>query len=212
MKLKTLKFKTIRQAVATLAVGASIAVPAAAFAQAAKNAPAAPAATTAPAPVAVTPEARAAIKELLDVMNTKENLTKTFAAMSQTLPPQMAQAMNQQIENNAALTPEQKTKVRSGMAEPFNAALKEAQGIVANPKLVDDTIDKMYGIYAKYYTVAEVKQLVAFYKSPLGNKTLTAMPQAINESLQAGVANFQPRIAAVMDKTLKTQIDAATKK
>ena len=205
-----MKLKTLYQVVATIAFGASIAIPTVTFAQAAKSAPA-PAAA-APAPVVVTPEARAAIKELLDVMNTKENLGKTFSAMAQTLPPQMAQAMNQQIENNVLLTPEQKAKVRAGMTEPFNNALKEAQGIMSNPKLVDDTIDKMYGIYAKYYTVPEIKQLVQFYKSPLGAKTLTAMPQAINESLQAGVSNFQPRIAAVMDKTLKTQIDATTKK
>lgn len=215
MKSKILS-KTLCQAIATLAVGVSIAVPATTFAQAAKSAPA-PAAATAPAPAAppaapVTPEQRAAIKELLDVMNTRDNLVKTFAAMAQGLAPQMAQAMNQQIEANTALTPEQRTKLRSQMTEPFNAAVKEAQGIMTAPKLVDETLDKMQTVFAKYYTAAEAKQLVAFYKSPIGAKTLTAMPQATNESLQAGVAIFQPRVVAVMEKTLKTQVDAVTKK
>ena len=207
-----MKINATRNALAVLLVGASLGVPLAAHAQAAapKGAPtAAPAAT--PAPVTVTPEARATIKELLDVMNTRENLGKTFQAMAQTLPPQMAQAMNREIEASA-LTPEQKQKVREGMNQPFDGAVKEAQGIVTSPKLIDDTVDKMYGIYAKYYTVPELRQLVAFYKSPIGAKTLTAMPLAINESLQAGVTNFQPRINALMEKTVKAQIDAGSKK
>lgn len=222
-----MNINTTRNTLAALLVGACLAAPFAAHAQAAaptknapapgpatptKNAPAPGPATASPAPVAVTPEAHAAIKELIDVMNTKENLAKTFQAMGQTLPPQMAQAMNRQIEASAALTPEQKQKVREGMNQPFENAVKEAQGIVTNPKLVDDTIDKMYAIYAKYYTTPEIRQLVAFYKSPVGAKTLTAMPQAINESLQAGVANFQPRINALMEKTIKTQVDAVAKK
>lgn len=207
-----------RTALIGLLAGATFALPCAAFAQtktapAATPAPASAAPTTAPAsaaPVTVTPDARAAIKELLDVMNTRENLSKTFQAMSQTLPPQMAQAMNRQIEVNTSLTPEQKVKVREGMNQPFENAVKEATAMVGDPKLVDSTIEKMYGIYAKYYTVPEVRQLVAFYKSPLGVKTLTTMPQAINESLQAGVSNFQPRINALMEKTVKTQVDAVT--
>ncbi len=207
-----MKINASRSALAVLLVGASLAVPLAAHAQAAAPTKTAPAAApAAPPPVPVTPEARAAIKELLDAMNTRENLGKTFQAMAQTLPPQMAQAMNREIESSA-LTPEQKQKVREGMNQPFDGAVKEAQGIVTSPKLVDDTIEKMYGIYAKYYTVSDLKQLVAFYKSPIGAKTLTAMPQAINESLQAGVANFQPRINALMEKTVKAQIDAGSKK
>lgn len=200
-----------RNAVVGLLASATFAVPCLALAQAKAPAaaPTAPAAA-APAPVAVTPDARAAIKELLDVMNTRENLGKTFQAMSQTLPPQMAQAMNRQIELNASLSPEQKAKVREGMNQPFENAVKEATAMVGNPKLVDETIDKMYPIYAKYFTVAEIRQLVAFYKSPIGAKTLNTMPQAINESLQAGVANFQPRINALMEKTVKTQVDAVT--
>lgn len=207
-----MKINASRSALATLLIGASLAVPLAAHAQAAAPATKAPAAAPAAAPaVPVTAEARAAIKELLDVMSTRENLGKTFQAMAQTLPPQMAQAMNREIEQST-LTPEQKQKVREGMNAPFDGAVKEAQTIVTSPKLIDDTIEKMYAIYAKYYTVAEIRQLVAFYKSPIGAKTLTAMPQAINESLQAGVANFQPRINALMEKTVKAQIDAGAKK
>ena len=196
----------IRTIASLLAFGAALVLPVSASAQ---GAPAAPAAA---APVVVSAEARAAIKDLLTAMNTRENLTKTFQAMAQALPPQMSQVMNRQLDANAALTADQKVKVREGMEQPFDGAVKEAVGIVTAPKLVDETIEKMYGIYAKYYTTAEVRQLVAFYKSPIGAKTLTVTPQAINESFQAAVATFQPRVNAIMEKTMKTQMDLVTKK
>lgn len=209
------------KAISTIAILGLFAAPA--FPQGAptKAAPtttvqAAPAAAPAPAaPVVVTTEARAAIKELIDVTKTRENLGRTFQMMSQNLPPQMAQAMNRQIEGNTTLSAEQKQKVREGMNQPFDAAVKEAMTIVSDPKIVDQSIERMYPIYAKHFTADEIRKLTAFYKTDVGAKTLSTMPQVINESMQAGVSIFQPRLNALMEKTVKTQIDsvaAPTKK
>ncbi|MEO8938463.1 MAG: DUF2059 domain-containing protein [Burkholderiaceae bacterium] len=209
--------KAIRKALSIALIAAPFAIlPAAVHAQAAAPAKAAPAPAAAtpaaPAAAPVSSEQRAAIKELLDVLNTRESLTKTFQAMAQTLPQQMGGAMSRQIEMNTTLTPEQKVKVREGLGQPFDAAAKEAIGIVSDPKLVDQTLDKMIPIYAKYFTAAEAKQLIAFYKTPIGMKSQSSIPQANNESLQAAFVGFQPKLNALMEKTLKTQIDAATKK
>jgi len=43
--------------------------------------------------------------------------------------------------------------------------------------------DGMAAIYASQFSEQELKDLVVFYKSPLGQKLLTSEPQAINESL-----------------------------
>lgn len=198
-------------------LGASILLAAsAADAQQAKQAPApqatpAAAPTAAPAaPVAVTAEQRTAIKELLDVTKTRDNLVRTFQAMSQNLAAQMAQAMNAKIEE-ASITPEQKLKVRESMNQPFANAMKEAAGIVNDPKNVDQAMDKMYAIYAKNFTTDEIRQIIAFYKTPTGAKTLTAMPQVVNETMLGGIATFQPRLNALVDKTVKAQVDAVAK-
>ncbi len=42
----------------------------------------------------------------------------------------------------------------------------------------------MAQIYASEFTEKELVDLVAFYKTPLGQKLLTSEPKAINESLQ----------------------------
>lgn len=204
--------KTVTALTGMLVAGVLV-FPGAINAQAQKAAPAtiaAPAAA-APAPVVVTPEARAAIKDLIDTMKMRENLAKAFQVMGQNLPPQMAQAMNASIENNATLSSDQKQKVRANMNQPFETAVKEAQTIINDPKIVEESIERMYPIYAKYYTPEEVRQITAFYKTPVGAKTLGVTPQIINESMQAGFSLFQPRVNAVMEKTVKKEVDAVTK-
>lgn len=39
-------------------------------------------------------------------------------------------------------------------------------------------------IYARYFTAEELRQLIAFYRTPVGAKALTAMPRASLELLQ----------------------------
>ena len=160
----------------------------------------------------VTPETRAAIKELLDITHVRESLKRTYLSMGQSLPQQMAQAMNRSIEDNASLSAEQKQQVRERMNKSFEGAVKEAMQIVQDPKVVDDTLEKVYPIYAKAFTPAEIRQITAFYKTPIGGKVITTMPQVFNDTLVVGFSVFQPRLNAVMDKTLKTEIAAVQKK
>ena len=208
--------KAITASLTDMLVAGALLIPAAVNAQtkaAATAAPAtaAPATATPAAPVAVTPDARAAIKELIETTRTRDNLSKAFQAMSQSLAPQMAQAMNISIENNASLSAEQKQKVRANMTTPFDNAVKEAVTMLTDPKVVDESIERMYPIYAKYYTPDEIRQITAFYKTPVGTKSLTAMSQVINESMAAGFSVVQPRLNALMEKTVKKEVDVVTK-
>ena len=188
-------------------IAACIAVPLAAQAQTKAPTPApAPAPAAAPAPAS--PEQRTAVKDLFDAMNTRDELSKAFGAIAQTLAPRMGEAMNRQIETNPSLSAEQKMSIRQNIGPSFEGAVKDAQGIVTDPKLIDETMERMIAIYAKNFTVPELKQLSAFYRTPVGVKTLTSLPQANAESLQAGAQLFTPRITAIMDRTLKSQYDA----
>ncbi len=50
-----------------------------------------------------------------------------------------------------------------------------------------DIMSNAAPIYARYFTAKELRDLVAFYKSPTGKKALIAMPQA-SLDMVAGVA------------------------
>jgi len=47
-------------------------------------------------------------------------------------------------------------------------------------------MDSMIPVYHKYYTGKEIKELIRFYSTDLGRKTIRVMPALLNESLQVG--------------------------
>ena len=50
----------------------------------------------------------------------------------------------------------------------------------------DELINQIIPIYEKYFTNEEIKQLIAFYQTPLGKKTISVLPQIYQESYEVG--------------------------
>jgi uncharacterized protein len=50
-------------------------------------------------------------------------------------------------------------------------------------------------LYQKAFSEAELKQLVAFYKTPVGKKTLVQMPELMQQGAQIGMARVQAHAA-----------------
>jgi hypothetical protein len=188
---------------------------AAAFAPlASAQAPTKAAAPAAPAPAPAAPisvEQRAAIRELIDVMHTREGVAALLQGISQNLRPQLGQMMKQRIEANQALTVDQKQQVAASMQQPFENAVIEAQKIISDPKVVDDIVDRLTAIYARTFTLDELKQLNAFYKTPLGLKSLTAVPSAAREAMQGMMGTVGPKLDALAESTVQKQVDLVTK-
>lgn len=53
-------------------------------------------------------------------------------------------------------------------------------------------------IYAKYFTEQEIADLVTFYASPTGKKTLEVLPQLMSDGMKAGIDNLTPKITEIM--------------
>ena len=52
---------------------------------------------------------------------------------------------------------------------------------------VSELVDMTARIYASHFTEAELKELLAFYQSPIGRKALAEEPTVLNEAMtQAG--------------------------
>lgn len=66
----------------------------------------------------------------------------------------------------------------------------------------DDIENMILPIYDKYYTEADIDQLTAFYKSPIGKKMIQTMPLVMRESMVAG-QNWGKEIATKVLARLK---------
>lgn len=144
---------------AALAVGVALS---AAPAIAQQPAPAQPKAAAAPAQPRATPAAVAAAREILQI----KNATAMYQGAVPGLVEKTKIALIQQNLN-------------------YQKELNEVAGVVAQQLngRQNEIGDGMAQIYASEFTEQELKDLVTFYKSPLGKKLIDAEPRAIGLSM-----------------------------
>jgi uncharacterized protein len=152
---------------APMAVVAQQAAGAASQAPAAQSAPPAPAAVPAAKPAtAVDPAKEAAIRNLFEVMGTKDAMRQVMASMSGSIRPLL----------ESSLPP---GEYRAQLIDLFFQRLQV--------KLrVDDLLELVIPVYDKYFSLEEIDGLAKFYQTPLGKKAISVLPQVLLESQTAG--------------------------
>jgi hypothetical protein len=70
----------------------------------------------------------------------------------------------------------------------FSIIEEETSKIFANPATVNGLIERLMPVFAEYYTDQDVRGMIAFYKTPLGQKMIRTNPKIAQASLQIGEA------------------------
>ena len=138
-------------------------------------------------------DARSALaEELLVAMDMPGSIEKSFAMMKQMLPAQM-EKMNQAAGSakTSANLSEQTTKMMDMMAEALSWDKIKADYVA---------------LYAETFTAAELKDLIAFYKSPAGQ----AFTQKQPELTRRGVEMSQKLMLQIMPKIQAMAKEMAT--
>ena len=140
----------------------------------------------APAAKPATPAALAAAKELLGL--------KTVSTMyANAVPGLVERTKNTLMQSNL-----------NYQKDLNEVAVIIAKNLAGREKEIGDG---MATIYAAEFTEAELKDLVTFYKSPLGLKLIEAEPRAMNGSM-----GFMQKWAAGFAETINGQFRAEMKK
>jgi hypothetical protein len=155
-----------------------------ALAQAPKQA--APAAPAAPALKPGSPTAISAAKEILTMKNAP-------AMYANAVPNLVEQTKNTLLQSNLNL-----------QKDLNEVAVIVAKNLAGREK---EILDGMAQVYANEFTEQELKDLVTFYKSTLGQKLLTAEPRAIQFSM-----SYMNQWAQVFAETINGQFRAEMRK
>jgi uncharacterized protein len=148
-----------------------------------KNAPAAPAATPLKA---ASPAALAAAKEILTMKNAS-------AMYANAVPNLVEQTKNVLMQSNL-----------NYQKDLNEVAVIVAKNLAGREKEIGDG---MAQVYANEFTEQELKDLVAFYKSTLGQKLLSSEPRAIQFSM-----SYMNQWAQQFAETINGQFRAEMKK
>jgi uncharacterized protein len=106
------------------------------------------------------------IRRLLELTHAGQLATQTMTAMEANMRPLMTDAFPQG---------EYRKKLISLFFDKFHSKLD-----------VQELVDMGVPAYKKYYSDDEIKQLIAFYQTPLGQKMLDVTPKLVGELQAAG--------------------------
>lgn len=132
---------------------------------------------------------RAMAEELLNIMNMQDNIEKSFAMVKQMIPGQMAK-MNE---------------VRGSTNMPANVVghAEKMMDMIAAELSWDKMKEDYITLYADTFTEQEMKDTIAFYKSPTGQAFIRKQPELMQRSMeitQKIMMQIMPKIQAMTEE------------
>ena len=133
------------------------------------------------------PESMIAARELVVAMRAGEQFKAVLPILLQQLKPIITQG-------------------RPEVARDFDAVLPALQELVstrsdAMAKMLEGIVE----VYARNFTVAEMRQITAFYGQPIGQKLLDKMPVVAQESMAVG-QQFGQSIATELQRLVTEEL------
>jgi uncharacterized protein len=116
---------------------------------------------TAAAAAALDPAKAADIRKLLEVSGARKIMEDTMAAMTDTIRPTLVNS----------LPP---GDYREKLSDLFFAKFKSKANLT-------EMLDMAVPVYDKYFSQEEIRGLIRFYETPLGQKAISTMPQLMND-------------------------------
>jgi len=152
----------------------------------------------APTAAAATPEANAAVKELLDAMEVRKMMGASFSEMEKAMPQMMRAQVGAVVSADPRLDANQKQQALAKVEQMLPAMTQAIGRVFRDPTLVDEMMAEIAPLYAQNYSVSELKELTAFYRTPLGKKMLALTPRLTAESMALGQKVVTPRLQGLM--------------
>jgi hypothetical protein len=155
----------------------------------------------------ITPEKRALIKDLLDATGGKKSIDDIMEVMFVGIDKEMQKVISTMIEQDKRLTPAQKKQMQKEIEETSVRTSKRYRELFTQKinfaQLVEDISIQ---VYSKFFTEDELKDLIAFYKSPTGQKMVAVTPELLSESMAKTSEALLPITEQFIKETAETEI------
>jgi hypothetical protein len=153
----------------------------------------------------VDPDSAAAVKELLVAMHYRDTMQQTIDQMMENMPAMILQQVTASFNHDKAMTDAQKKDAIEKATGELPKATAAIAAVFNDPALMDEIAAEFVPLYARHFTAVEIRQLAAFYKTPVGMKMVAVMPQIAGETMQISQKVMMPRMSAAMQKITKPQ-------
>ncbi len=150
---------------------------------------------------------RVLAEQLLNEMNMKETVEKSFDMVKKMIPAQMAKMKPATKGGN---TPSGAAKSRD---EAMTKVMDKTMDMVAQELSWEKMKDEYISIYAETFTEEELRGALAFYKSPAGKAFIRKQPAVMEQSMKLGqkrVLQIMPKIQAMSKEMISKEAEKRT--
>lgn len=152
------------------------------------------------------PEKRALIKELFEVTRAGKLAQGATDAMLNEMEKTLPQILSATLDNTSELKPEEREELRKTIGESAVRVHRRMRALMSEKiNMVEITEQMSYPLYDKFFTEDELKGLLSFYRSPVGQKSIDVMPALMQESMQKASELILPKIEPIITEVLEEE-------
>jgi hypothetical protein len=151
---------------------------------------------------------RRLIHELADLMQADQTAEKTANAMMKQFEIQYPKMLAESASKRSDLTPEELQRINRLAAKSFARFSEKFRAKIGEIYASDEFFEGVYyTVYSKHFTDAELRELIEFYRSPLGQKMLRVQPEFAGDILQQTFEVIGPKLEKLVEETLHEETE-----
>lgn len=150
----------------------------------------------------IKPEKRALIKELY--LTTKaDKMAATFTNLILTQMERDLPKMLAELPEMSDLKSKQSAEAQKAILESTGRVYSRFKDLIPERINFAEVMERiLYPIYDRFFTEEELKDLIAFYKSPTGQKSIDVMPQLMQDALQRSSEALNAKVLLLINEVL----------
>lgn len=154
----------------------------------------------------IEPQKLALLRELLVATNLKQITEKMMTAQFDQLEKNFPQLIGPVLPNMTDLPKDMQEKIQQKAVAGGIRAMKRLRELYQQRIDLGAIVEEIYlPIYDKYYSAEELKELVAFYRSPVGKKSIENVSPITQEAMQKSSELLLPPITAMMTEVMEEE-------
>lgn len=154
----------------------------------------------------VTPEKRALIMDLLTITDADKKVDQIVKAMMDAHARQYPLIAAQVINSDPSISDAQKKQLTDKMQENSQRSAERMKELFLEKINMGDVMNQVaLTVYDKNFTDGELKDIIGFYKTKTGKKSLQVMPQVMQESMEMTSQIIAPKMQGIIEQLLKEE-------
>lgn len=143
----------------------------------------------------IAPQKEALIKELLNLTGGEESVEKISTMMMEFQRAESEKMVMSMIDDDTVLTPDEKAELKKTIAESTGRLVKRLEEFFTKEINLSGLLEEVaIPIYDKNFTEAELREMVAFFKTPAGQKSIKLAPEMMMASMKAFSEKLVPKL------------------